>query len=151
MTNEEALYMLKHLYSLDSNDPDVVYAYSKAFGMAIKALEQQPCDDAISRTELLKAIDTYDKFGYTITGCFVRNPKGDYIPYVHYYDVVNCVNSLLSVTPKPKTGHWKDRSEGGRIKYPWMESYECSECGENGSVAWDYCPNCGANMESEEK
>ena len=45
-----------------------------------------------------------------------------------------------------KSGHWVDRSEGGRIKYPWMEAYECDKCGEYGSAAWNFCPNCGACM-----
>ena len=40
-----------------------------------------------------------------------------------------------------KSGHWVDRSEGGRIKYPWMEAYECDKCGEYGSAAWNFCPN----------
>lgn len=65
-----------------------------------KWLEQEPCEDAISRAELLKAMDTYDKFGYAETGCFVREPKNDYVPYVHYEDMVNCVKGMPSVTPQ---------------------------------------------------
>lgn len=60
----------------------------------------QPCGDAISREELLKAIDTWDKFGYTETGCFVREPKGDYVPYIHYDDVIKSINGMPPVTPK---------------------------------------------------
>ena len=58
------------------------------------------CDDAISRDELLKAIDTWDKFGYTETGCFVREPKGDYVPYIHYDDVIKSIKGMPSVTQK---------------------------------------------------
>ena len=51
---------------------------------AIKALEQESCDDAISRDELLKAIDTWDKFGCDVNTKLV--PYQDhYIPYIHYY------------------------------------------------------------------
>lgn len=56
--------------------------------------------ELIDRVELLKAMDTWDKFGYTETGCFVREPKGDYVPYVHYEDMVNCVKGMPSVTPQ---------------------------------------------------
>lgn len=69
-----------------------------------RLLEQQPCEDAISREELLKAIDTWDKFGYTETGCFVREPKGDYVPYIHYDDVIKCIKGMPSVTQK--SGEW---------------------------------------------
>lgn len=50
-----------------------------------------------------------------------------------------------------RTGRWIDRSEGGRILYPWMESCECSKCGEFGSAAWDYCPHCGVAMMEEKE
>lgn len=42
------------------------------------------------------------------------------------------------------TGKWIDRSDGGRILYPWWETCECSQCGEYGSGAYDFCPNCGS-------
>ena len=56
---------------------------------------------------------------------------------------------LPSVIPQEKTGHWIDRSDGGRIKYPWMEAHECDKCGEYGSAAWNFCPNCGADMRGD--
>ena len=41
---------------------------------------------------------------------------------------------------QPKTGHWIDSSNG------WM----CSECKCDNTFDTNYCPNCGAKMESEE-
>ena len=42
-------------------------------------------------------------------------------------------------------GEWIDRSDGGRIRYPFWERYECSKCGAK-SENTNFCPNCGADM-----
>lgn len=60
--------------------------------------DKDDCDDAISRAELLKAIDTWDRFGYTETGCFVREPKNDCVKYIHYDDVIECIKGMPSVS-----------------------------------------------------
>lgn len=49
---------------------------------------------------------------------------------------------------RPK-GKWLDMSDGGRIKYVWYEKYKCNKCGERGTSAWSFCPNCGAKMGSD--
>lgn len=47
-------------------------------------------------------------------------------------------------------GEWIDRSDGGRIRYPFWERYECSKCGAK-SEDTNFCPNCGADMRGEEE
>ena len=55
----------------------------------------------IERNEVLKAMDTWDKFGYTHTGAFIRNPyTEDYVPYVHYEDMVKCVSNMPTADVK---------------------------------------------------
>ena len=105
--------------------------------------EQEPCEDAISRQDLLKAVSTWDKFGCDADTKLV--PYQDhYIPYIHYDDVVKCIKGMSSVTPQPKTGHWIDMGSG----------QECSECGEI-QHGYDnfrfYCAKCGSKnvIESE--
>ena len=58
--------------------------------------------DCISRAELLKAMDTWDKFGYTAQYGLERLDKDDkgFVPYVKYDDMVNCVKGMPSVTPQ---------------------------------------------------
>lgn len=52
----------------------------------------------IDRKELLKAMDSWDKYGYYPSGALVREPKNDdYVPYVHYDDMVKCVKSMPTV------------------------------------------------------
>lgn len=92
----------------------------------------QPCEDAISRRDVLNAI----------TMAEVR------------WQAVDNVNKLPSVTPQPKTGRWipvgYDGYADGNPVYDW---WECSECGwehtgdEESLTA--FCPNCGAKMEVE--
>jgi len=97
----------KYAYQ-EPKQPDICPIYDGMCGYPIEFCyecprhpKQEPCEDAISREELLKAINTWDKFGYTETGCFVREPKGDYVPYIHYDDVVKAIKGMPSVQPKP--------------------------------------------------
>ena len=150
MTNKEAGEQLENLRAHCSNmlrhtftDGEDIWSKDlEALDLAIKALDQEPCEDAISRDELLKAIDTWDKFGCDADTKLV--PYQDhYIPYIHYDDVVKCIKGMPSVTPKPKTGHWIDTGSG----------QECSECGEV-QYGYDnfrfYCANCGCRIEGVE-
>lgn len=96
-----------------------------ALDLAIKALEQQPCDDAISRQAVDDAIYDYSR------SCDVN-----------YHQIMEFIEKIPSVTPQPKTGHWI-------FDEILDKHYYCSECKSMGVDYWDYCPNCGAKMESE--
>lgn len=53
--------------------------------------------DLISRSELLNAMNTWDKFGCNEHGRLVRldsTNNEEYVPYVHYEDMVNCVKNM---------------------------------------------------------
>ena len=61
------------------------------------------CDDAIDREELLKAIDTWDKFGVDGTNSLFRLDNLSlpyYVPYIHYDDVIECIKGMPPVTQK---------------------------------------------------
>jgi hypothetical protein len=54
------------------------------------------------------------------------------------------VETLPSVTPQPQPGHWikMDRND------PYW--YMCSECCRRTDEETNFCPGCGARMESED-
>ena len=98
----------------------------------IKTLEQEPCEDAISRKSML-----------------------NYQQYLHgrmsneeNHKLWEFIKNLPSVTHTQKTGRWifvDDAHEHAR----------CSECGYGNVDLLDrrphnYCPNCGSKMESED-
>ena len=54
-------------------------------------------NDLISRSELLKAMNTWDKFGCDCHRGLVRidsTNNEEYVPFVYYEDMVKCVNDM---------------------------------------------------------
>lgn len=54
--------------------------------------------------------------------------------------MIGIFEQLPSVTPKQRTGRWVRRT--GMTE-------RCSECDFMGASFYNFCPNCGAKMESE--
>ena len=88
---------------------------------AIKALEQEPCEDAVSRRAVNEIInDAY----------YLKLDDGAALQ--------ESIHQLPSVTPQPKMGRWK-----------W--NFHCSLCNNIGERYYDYCPGCGAKMQEVEE
>ena len=106
----------------------------EAIEMAISALEQEPCEDAVSRQSVINAIEN-DCMKGGLGSCFAC--------YNDAQAFRGEIEKLPSVTQK--SGYWIDSSNG------WM----CSECNRDNTYDTNYCPNCGAKMvepqESEDK
>ena len=142
MTREEAireLYVLwdrhKHYegkeairYFMDGN-------YTESLEIAIEALEQEPCDDCISRKAVLDAIDAHK---YSDSFCEEHNIDWSInLGMVHIL-----VNELPSVTPQQKIGRWISNAEDD-LK---ISEYTCSNCKGLSDEDSDFCPKCGAKM-----
>lgn len=135
MTNKEAaqivhsvIFMLDKEYYSD--------AVEEALLMAIKALEQEPCEDCISR----KAVtDTTICEGIYCDECSFNTCEDGQSGCL----LKERVDKLPSVTPKQKMGLWIFDEILDR-------HYYCSECKSMGVDYWDFCPFCGAKMEVEE-
>lgn len=111
-------------------------SYLEGFHEALKmSVKQEPCDDAISRKAVL---DTTICEGISCNECSFNEIDGESGCLLHAR-----IDELPSVTHK--SGEW--------IKG------KCDQCGEHAPF-WsmsttyyesEYCPNCGAKMESEDK
>jgi len=126
MTREVAI---NHLKTVAKSAIDSGYdsAVVDAVNMAKEALEQEPCEDAISKAEVIKLIDKHTNDDGTLD------------------DDITCIlEELPPIQPKAKVGKW----------IPTYGNVKCSVCGNvkdsrNVGKATHYCDFCGAKMESE--
>ena len=106
--------------------------HREAFDMAIKALEQQPCGDCISRAEAIRIASGY---------CAPQNIAKD-------------LRELPSVTPQPKTGRWLDKEVNSDKVIDEWQSARCNVCDKYHTTPYmyyfshyNYCPYCGVRMD----
>ena len=155
MTNKEAkekLYMEWQKFLEDNID----YAgISKAYQTAFKALEQEPCDDAISRQAVLDKKE------------LVELEDGQSFYCISPEDI----ETLPPVTPQPKTGNWipvSERLPERNVEVLVTTEWDCITIGEmfssndwfihegatNADIddikAWMPLPPCYDPQESEE-
>ena len=116
-------------------------------------------------TEPCKDMGRYDPYtdSFVNDDCIRRQAavemvEGWWIGHTKDDDLATEIKKLPSVQPKAKTGHWINKMYD--FKYC---SAECDKChqralGFGSDNGWgydysfpDYCPNCGAKMESEDK
>ena len=120
--------------------------------LEILALEQEPCEDAISRKSMLDYIKYLDG----------EMPEEEFVKALPSVTPVACIatvkfskedmqelvnEKMKDIVVERKKGHWIDYSDEGYV--------ECSECGSctncDGNITdLHFCFSCGAEMESEE-
>lgn len=124
MTNEELITGLRHIaHTMERNGHSY---YQHIAENAIKALEQQPCEDCISRQQALD--------------CFEQTNTRQGAKYA--------IETLPSVTPQRPKGKWIETPVENDI-VPVV--FKCSECGMRVINPYKYCPNCGAEMSGGEE
>ena len=137
MTREEAIKELKEdieLYiplhgTIDDVDRDLPDGrLITALEMGIKALEQEPCDNAVSRQAVIDIVDSYSDSQSNVEDVT--------------QDIISYIVALPPVNPQSKTGHW--------IISPNDCFATCSECGLSGDKGifkhYRWCPICGTKM-----
>lgn len=121
-------------YELWKESYEVEHERNMRLEEKIKALEQEPCEDAISRQAVLDAI---------AANCIWENEYN-----LTSSRIKKAVEGLSPVTPQPKTGQWVLLDECSN------SGYYCSECHKKlVKEGWSdtvkkikYCPNCGSLM-----
>lgn len=126
MTNEEAKIIIGNIPIKPEvlDDCYDITEYQEAKAMAIKALEQQPSEDCISRQ---KALD-----------CFEQTNTRQGAKYA--------IETLPSVTPQRPKGKWIDICVIKSFHYDGEPRVRCSRCENEEEWSSNYCPNCGADM-----
>ena len=151
MTREENLHWLNQEIQTWENECQSKHPIKESLYAARKALEQEPCEDAVSRAEVKRiAKEMYLE---------VANMKLDVntISDCISYTSSKCrevlerkLQALSSVTPQePRKGHWiydYTSADGHR-------TYHCSECGcylqpkhSEPLNSFKWCSFCGADM-----
>jgi len=127
MTLKEKIMKLQ-TYKMFEGEDTVYVERENVLGL----LEQEPCEDAVSRTKVLEALNS-------INGTAELDRAFELI------------EKLPPVMPIHKKGKWITKTHG----YPPEPTTVCSECGfdrdyyiqTRGFDKIKICPNCGAEME----
>lgn len=131
MTREEAIKIMQNMknHAERTDDKELM----DACDTAIKVLEQQPCEDAVSRQAV------HDLIAELLSD-YLHDEDREKIEKL---DVK--IEDLEPVTPVEKVGRWIDADGDNAI---------CGCCNRLNHLYGDYCKHCGAKMieqqESEE-
>ena len=96
----------------------------------IKALQQDPCEDMISRQAVMNCFKKWQPYMATRLGEFEKE-----------------LLALPPVAPELKSGHWVDITN----KNGTVIAVRCSCCGQSPkhAIRSDFCPRCGSYNKAE--
>lgn len=130
----------------------------------LKMLQAEQCEDAVSREDVIKAID-HHTFETDDGLCLDEDISIilEGLPYVKPVAKVNfskedmqeIVDKKVEEMVIRKKGKWINKSHTSGCGIKFVAS-ECTCCGKKtffdcDQLVYNYCPNCGAEMESEEE
>ena len=121
-----------------SDKDKLLLEVNKAICNNLKSLEQQPCEDCISRQRVFNDLENISKGS--------EHPRQ---AFVFVDECVDYITSVPAVMPTRPTGRWID------IQYfKADDTYyrpKCPFCSTEPKEYSNYCPNCGAKMQEVEE
>ena len=120
--------------------------YVQTLNKIMDLLEQEPCEDCVSRKAVEKAIKEMLEW---INGG--NRGTCDYQIVDEIERIIKKLNieNLPSVQPARTKAKWLDNNNRGTALNPSWDKYVCSNCGHYSDLE-NYCANCGVEMEDEE-
>lgn len=141
MTRQEAVEWFKLMQEKFENTK-----YADALNMAIKALEQEPSEDCISRQAAIDGVKTLHDVAW----------KNWHEPTLSANVVLDMIKELPSAqlfTAEAYELGRADRPKGHWIDTEFLKLKECLCChcrwGMYDVEDFDFCPNCGADMRGD--
>jgi hypothetical protein len=105
--------------------------------------EQQPCEDCVSRKELLSRIDAERRHLLDI--------GMDGAEHIIVHHARRIIEDMPSVKPQRPPAKWLDKKMTIKGAHGMAYGrYACSVCKKKFPNKSNYCPDCGAKMEGEE-
>ena len=129
MTNKEKF---REVFGNEYELPPRQYATKDWWEQEYIALEQEPCDDAISR-EAVK--DLFCRICMENNVCYRSKDT---------CEDLKLFNQLPPVEPSRRKGHWIEHETF------MTDIWKCSECGYTKQWKEKFCQNCGADMRESE-
>lgn len=177
MTNKEAIAIIRKEYLCVDRECEIEKSCGKcdlmmpskepileAYKVAIRALEQEPCEDMVSRGVLEQvrwerdvAIGQLKELGYEfgekIEPCedTISRQAVKELYYKDGYISFRKICELPPITPQPKMGKWiKSRDSYGNNHFtcPFCEHDIATKAD---SLGDNYCSNCGAKLQEVEE
>ena len=112
-------------------------------------VKQEFCEDCISRQAVLEifeyVMDYWKEHAIDVEPHEIKDALIE-----QYEFTAKQLSELPPVKPQePKKGHWIMTNDYLTTAYGSVDYVKCSCCGEDSLEEGNYCPNCGAEMESE--
>jgi hypothetical protein len=127
----------------------------------LKMLQAEPCEDAINRQAVLEVVENscldlgdhedVKAFCYMISNLPPVKPVAC-IGKVNFSkkDMQEIIDKKVEEMIARKKGHWIMTNDYFTGAYGSIDYVKCSCCGEESLEEGNFCPNCGAEMGSEE-